>query len=152
MIIFRLLVAGTCFVLAVLATFVFVMLGAAFAADLRANPPRFGGRDTIVVVIVMPTPQALLSPVFAPAVYSPSPVVGGAALEAFALPAVSAPLAPLAPLIAPGAICHPSYPTLCLSPTAGDLDCGEIAASNFTVLDPDPFGLDRDRDGIGCER
>ena len=33
-----------------------------------------------------------------------------------------------------------------------DLDCGEISARNFVVLQPDPHGFDRDRDGIGCEK
>jgi len=56
--------------------------------------------------------------------------------------------------------CHPSYPTLCLNPNASDYDCAGgsgdgplyVSATNFTVLPPDPFGLDgNDNDGVGCE-
>ena len=48
--------------------------------------------------------------------------------------------------------CDASYPTLCIPPFHPDLDCGEISARNFVVLQPDPHGFDRDRDGIGCEK
>jgi endonuclease YncB( thermonuclease family) len=54
--------------------------------------------------------------------------------------------------------CHPSYPTVCLKINAGDYDCagGSGNGPNYVrgpikVLPPDPFGLDRDGDGIGCE-
>ena len=47
--------------------------------------------------------------------------------------------------------CHPSYPTLCLPPAPPDLDCGDVDAKDFSVLPPDPHGLDGDKDGIGCE-
>jgi hypothetical protein len=56
--------------------------------------------------------------------------------------------------------CHPSYPTLCLNANASDYDCAGgsgdgplyVSATNFTVLPPDPFGLDgNDNDGVGCE-
>lgn len=55
--------------------------------------------------------------------------------------------------------CHPSYPTVCLKINAGDYDCagGSGNGPNYVrgpikVLPPDPFGLDRDGDGIGCEK
>lgn len=66
-------------------------------------------------------------------------------------PAVPAP----APQSVPGESggrCHPSYPDLCLPTDAGDLDCKDIPEKNFRVLAPDPFRLDREGDGIGCER
>ena len=54
--------------------------------------------------------------------------------------------------------CHPSYPDVCLATNAGDYDCagGSGNGPNYVrgplrVLPPDPFGLDRDGDGIGCE-
>jgi endonuclease YncB( thermonuclease family) len=54
--------------------------------------------------------------------------------------------------------CHPSYPSVCLKMNAGDYDCagGSGNGPNYVrgpiiVLPPDPFGLDRDGDGIGCE-
>lgn len=50
------------------------------------------------------------------------------------------------------ALCHPSYPTVCIPPPPPDLDCGDIPYRNFTVLPPDPHNFDSDNDGIGCER
>jgi micrococcal nuclease len=47
--------------------------------------------------------------------------------------------------------CNPSYPDLCLPPNGPDLDCRDISGRRFRVLPPDPYGFDRDRDGIGCE-
>jgi micrococcal nuclease len=46
--------------------------------------------------------------------------------------------------------CEPAYPTLCL-PIGQDLDCSAIAEQSFTVLAPDPYKLDGDFDGVGCE-
>ncbi len=47
--------------------------------------------------------------------------------------------------------CDPYYPDFCIPPPPPDLDCGDIAQKNFTVLQPDPHGFDGDNDGIGCE-
>jgi hypothetical protein len=50
--------------------------------------------------------------------------------------------------------CHPSYPTVCLYRNRGDYDCagGTGDGPNYVRgLPPDPFDLDRDGDGIGCE-
>jgi micrococcal nuclease len=47
--------------------------------------------------------------------------------------------------------CDPHYPTVCIPPYPPDLDCGEISYRRFQVLQPDPHGFDRDKDGIGCE-
>lgn len=52
--------------------------------------------------------------------------------------------------------CHPSY-SGCLNPNAGDYDCsgGSGNGPNYTgavqVYGSDPFDLDRDNDGLGCE-
>jgi hypothetical protein len=35
--------------------------------------------------------------------------------------------------------------------TNGDLDCSDLPGSNYDVSGGDPYGLDRDGDGIGCE-
>jgi hypothetical protein len=51
----------------------------------------------------------------------------------------------------PRAACDPSYPTVCIPPPPPDLDCSQIPYRRFKVLQPDPHGFDRDRDGIGCE-
>ena len=47
--------------------------------------------------------------------------------------------------------CDKSYPDFCIMPFPPDLNCGDIPASNFRVVDNDPHGLDTDNDGIGCE-
>ncbi|MBX3011834.1 MAG: excalibur calcium-binding domain-containing protein [Caldilineaceae bacterium] len=52
----------------------------------------------------------------------------------------------------PAIKCDPAYPTLCIPLNSPDLDCPDIPAKNFPVLPPDPHRLDRDKDGIGCER
>lgn len=54
--------------------------------------------------------------------------------------------------------CHPSYRGVCV-PIASDVDCAggsgdgpEYVAGPFEVVGPDEYGLDRNRDGIGCEQ
>ena len=53
---------------------------------------------------------------------------------------------------------HPSYPDVCLDPDATDYDCAggsgngpEYVRGPIRVLAPDPFDLDREGDGVGCE-
>lgn len=52
--------------------------------------------------------------------------------------------------------CHPSY-SGCLKANANDYDCaggsgnGPYYTGKVRVIGPDVFGLDRDRDGWGCE-
>ncbi len=55
------------------------------------------------------------------------------------------------PLHAQKQRCDPSYPTVCIAPPKPDLDCKDVAATNFKVLQPDPHKFDREKDGIGCE-
>ncbi len=57
-----------------------------------------------------------------------------------------------------GSACDPSYPDDCLDPDASDYDCEggegngpEYVAGPVTVAGDDPFGLDRDGDGTGCD-
>lgn len=47
--------------------------------------------------------------------------------------------------------CDPSYPDFCVTTFSANLTCTEIPYRNFTVLNPDTFGLDSDGDGFGCE-
>ena len=55
--------------------------------------------------------------------------------------------------------CEPAYPDDCLDPNATDYDC-ELGSGDgpryvhgpVTVKGYDPFGLDDDGDGVGCER
>src|SRR5689334_14915196 len=53
--------------------------------------------------------------------------------------------------------CDPAYPDACLVDGIGDYDCAggsgngpNYAPRRIRVLPPDPFGLDRDGDGVGC--
>jgi beta-lactam-binding protein with PASTA domain len=55
--------------------------------------------------------------------------------------------------------CDPSYPDVCLNPNAEDYDCAGGSGNGplyvegpISVRPPDPFGLDADDDGVGCER
>ena len=58
---------------------------------------------------------------------------------------------------APVQNCHPSYSGACLIPSASDYDCsggsgnGPYYTGKVRVVGPDVFGLDRDKDGWGCE-
>lgn len=58
---------------------------------------------------------------------------------------------PTEPPPTPAQNCDPSYPDVCIPPYPPDLDCGDIPYRRFRVLQPDPHGFDRDKDGIGCE-
>jgi len=55
--------------------------------------------------------------------------------------------------------CDPAYPTVCLHDGIGDYDCssGSGNGPNYVhgpldVRPPDPFRLDSDHDGTGCEK
>ena len=72
-------------------------------------------------------------------------------------PAPAPPPAP-EPEPEPEPACHPSYAGACLDPGASDYDCaggsgnGPKYTGRVTVVGPDVFDLDRDGDGIGCEK
>lgn len=60
---------------------------------------------------------------------------------------------------APRSDCEPSYPSVCLHQGIGDYDCssGTGDGPNYVqgpleVRAPDPFRLDANHDGVGCER
>jgi hypothetical protein len=68
------------------------------------------------------------------------------------------PTAPPAPTTTPAQKCDPSYPDVCLDPAVQDYDCAggsgngpEYAEGPIRVRPPDPFDLDRDGDGWGCD-
>lgn len=59
---------------------------------------------------------------------------------------------------APVRNCHPSYSGACLDPNASDYDCAGGSGNGPKYVDgpvyvegSDPYGLDRDGDGVGCE-
>jgi hypothetical protein len=66
--------------------------------------------------------------------------------------------APPPPPTAPERNCDSSYPDVCLDPAVEDYDCAggtgngpEYVEGPIRVLPPDPFDLDREGDGRGCE-
>jgi PASTA domain len=66
--------------------------------------------------------------------------------------------APPPPTTTPERNCDPSYPDACLDPNAGDYDCAGGSGNGpryvegpIRVRPPDPFDLDREGDGWGCE-
>jgi micrococcal nuclease len=69
-------------------------------------------------------------------------------------PTTTTPVPPIQPAIPQGQAgnCDPAYPTVCIPPSAPDLDCGDVPYRRFTVLPPDPHRFDgSDDDGVGCE-
>jgi hypothetical protein len=47
--------------------------------------------------------------------------------------------------------CDPVYTEVCIPWSEYDLDCADIAETDFTVDGADPNGFDGDGDGVGCE-
>jgi micrococcal nuclease len=47
--------------------------------------------------------------------------------------------------------CDASYPDFCIAPPPPDLDCKDVAHTNFRVVGADPHRFDGDDDGRGCE-
>ncbi|WP_239336800.1 hypothetical protein [Frankia sp. CiP3] len=73
--------------------------------------------------------------------------------------AAPAPRPATAVAAAPARNCDPAYPDVCLQDGIGDYDCagGSGDGPNYVrgplrVLAPDPFRLDGDHDGTGCEK
>ena len=78
-------------------------------------------------------------------------------------PSATAYIFPVMPAAAPtnaanSSPCDPSYPDVCLPSDQGDYDCAggkgngpHYVDGPIRVLPPDPFGLDGDKDGVGCE-
>ena len=62
------------------------------------------------------------------------------------------------PQISNAQSCHSSYRGVCV-PIASDVDCAggggngpAYVSGPVRVVGPDVYGLDRDKDGVGCER
>lgn len=113
-----------------------------------AQPPsRPGTRPTT-------QPPAALQP--PPAAANPPPAQQPPPAAANPLPAAAPPAQP--PAANPRAGCSSSYPDVCLRTDAGDYDCegGTGNGPNYVrgplrVTPPDPFKLDGDGNGYGCE-
>ncbi len=63
----------------------------------------------------------------------------------------STPNATMASTPTSASTCDPSYPDVCIKSPPPKLKCGDIQSKNIKVVGSDPYGLDGDNDGIGCE-
>jgi hypothetical protein len=120
------------------------------AGTVISESPKAGARvllGTTVRLVVAKTPPAPPPPPPPPSTAPPPPST--------APPPPST--APPPPETTP-AQCDPSYPNVCLDPSVGDYDCAGGTGNGpgyvegpIRVLPPDPFDLDREGDGWGCE-
>jgi hypothetical protein len=92
----------------------------------------------------------------------PDPVTARAACQTILPPPPTEPVANTSGAGSSGDNCDPSYPDQCLEDGIGDYDCSSsfdagysggpnVAYGPLEVTGSDPFGLDRDGNGIGCE-
>jgi PASTA domain len=93
-------------------------------------------------------------------VASQSPTPGTPVLPATVIVLViaQAPPQPPPPPPPPATDCDPAYPDVCLKDGIGDYDCAagsgngpNYVSGPIAVRPPDPFDLDRNGDGVGCE-
>lgn len=96
------------------------------------------GQEVVIPAADYPVPTALpyAAPTSAPVYIAPT------AAPVYAAPAVAAP--------ASENECNPNYVGVCL-PMYGNVRCKDIEYTRFRHNGYDPFGLDRDGDGICCE-
>jgi hypothetical protein len=47
--------------------------------------------------------------------------------------------------------CSPEYEGACVPDDAGDVNCTDLSDTDIDSVGSDPYGLDRDGDGIACE-
>lgn len=103
-----------------------------------------------------PTPRVLTSALptaTPPAAQTPAPAPRENAPSPASTPRPATPTPTPAPA-SDRAGCDPAYPDArtCIPPgPPWDQGCAITAERRFTVLPPDPQGLDHDKDGIGCE-
>ena len=112
-----------------------------------------------LLALDLATPPAAITPVSTPtSVEVPAVVENKPAADIPAPASLPKPVPPPKPTPSPKSAgdCHPSY-SGCLKVGAGDYDCagGSGNGPNYTgrveVYGSDPFDLDRDNDGLGCE-
>lgn len=121
-------------------------------AEIPASPPTPTPR---VVVASTPQPRVTIPPTSIPeaAVESPTPtpVPTRTSKPATSTPTTTLPATPVSD-VRTG--CDPAYPdaNTCIPPGPPfEQGCAITDERHFTVLPPDPQGLDRDNNGIGCE-
>jgi hypothetical protein len=129
-------------------------------ARLAAAQALLAGRGLRWTVGYTPTGRAPAGTVVSQSRGTGALVAPGSAVR---LVVAKAPPPPPAPVPAPTVTaargnCDPSYPDACLHVGIGDYDCEggsgngpNYVAGPIRVRPPDPFGLDRDGDGWGCE-
>ena len=125
-----------------LKTLAIIGTGAVLALGVSNSEPTSPSTNTSSSIIA---PKEEVAPAVKPKVVTPS-------IKPVTKPVSKTPATKSKPV----SNCHPGY-SGCLKMNAGDYDCagGSGNGPNYTgrvrVYDSDPFGLDRDKDGIGCE-
>jgi hypothetical protein len=120
-----------------------------------ADPPT---PRAIASTTAAPTTAATTAPTILPSSAAPTPTARRTTPKPAPTPA-SKPAPRPAPKPAPApSTCDPNYAGQCLKDGIGDYDCssGSGNGPNYVygtvrVVGADPFGLDRDDDGLGCE-
>lgn len=113
--------------------------------------------------VAEPSPSPSLSPSAVPTTVAPAPVdvVPKATVPKPTVPKPASPKKPqrTVPPPKPQGNCNPSYPSKCLKDGIGDYDCSSGSGNGpnyvvgpLTVRGADPFKLDADHDGVGCEQ
>jgi len=132
-----------------LAAGLLALAGCGTAAGAPAAAPAPATTATTLAAPVPTVTNTVPGPTVTKTVSGPSTTVAVPVPEA---PAASPPAVP-----AP-ANCDPAYPDTCLTDGIGDYDCAggtgngpNYVTGPITVRYPDPFGLDSDGNGIGCE-
>jgi hypothetical protein len=136
------------------------LLVAGCAATARRDALRTTTTSTSLPALgnVSPTSTSTPTPTPAPTTPARPKTTRPAAPRPVVTTTVAPRPAPHTTSAAPVRNCDPAYPNVCLRDGIGDYDCagGSGNGPNYVrgpikVLPPDPFGLDRDGDGIGCE-
>jgi hypothetical protein len=128
------------------------------ASATATAPPAVAASPTATptaVATVTPAAAVASSPLW-PRSTGPAAQTAVGGPRAAPAPATAAP--PPFSQVNPRAGCDPSYPDVCLHDGVGDYDCagGGGNGPNYVrgplrVLQPDPFDLDHDGNGTGCE-
>jgi hypothetical protein len=127
---------------------------AAFISSSQTGEAELATKTSTSTATSQPTktasPTSTQAPRLTATVVSPTASITPSPRPTFTLPPSNTPIIPISG-VQNESNCDPSYPGVCIPPRPPDLDCPQIAYTDFTVLPPDPHGFDRDGDGVGCE-
>lgn len=89
----------------------------------------------------------------APTTAAPTTTAPTTTAPTTAAPTTAAPTTTAAPAEPPGGGCHPAYSPCLPNHPSDALNCGDLSGGQkpVTVNGADPYGLDGDNDGVGCE-